>query len=90
MLVATQCKTKYLLTSWPLYCAPILTSWLLANTGVGNALVYFRPKYLKFRERDSEELRIASLFRTLDLPVPKCLAYSANDFDVDCNDGNTI
>jgi hypothetical protein len=41
--------------------------------GVGNAIVYFRPRYLKFRDRDSEELRLSSALRSLDLPVPSFL-----------------
>jgi len=42
--------------------------------GVGNALVYFRPRYKKFRERDHEELRLASVLRTLDITVPPILS----------------
>jgi hypothetical protein len=41
--------------------------------GVGNALVYFRPRYLKFRDRDNEEWRLSSALRSLDLPVPSIL-----------------
>mmetsp|Transcript_39798 Transcript_39798/g.85809 ORF Transcript_39798/g.85809 Transcript_39798/m.85809 type:complete len:358 (-) Transcript_39798:605-1678(-) len=41
--------------------------------GVANAFVYFRPKYRKFRERDNDELRIASILRTLEYRVPKLL-----------------
>ncbi|KAL7539380.1 hypothetical protein ACHAXR_009245 [Thalassiosira sp. AJA248-18] len=43
--------------------------------------VYFRPRYLKFRERDSEELRLASIFRALDVRVPTILSRS-NDEDI--------
>ena len=35
--------------------------------------VYFRPRYLKFRDRDNEELRLSSALRSLDLPVPSVL-----------------
>lgn len=41
--------------------------------GVGNAIVYFRPRYVKFRDRDSEELCLSSALRSLDLPVPALL-----------------
>ena len=41
--------------------------------GLFNCMVYFRPRYLKFRERDSEEYRIASSLRALDLRVPSLL-----------------
>ncbi|KAL3784427.1 LOW QUALITY PROTEIN: hypothetical protein ACHAW5_006533 [Stephanodiscus triporus] len=41
--------------------------------GVGIAVVYFRPRYLKFRDRDNEELRLSSALRSLDLPVPSIL-----------------
>ena len=30
-------------------------------------VVYFRPKYLKFRERDPNEFRLASILRALDI-----------------------
>lgn len=42
--------------------------------GVANAFVYFRPRYRKFRERDNDELRLASAFRALDIKVPKVLS----------------
>mmetsp|Transcript_23735 Transcript_23735/g.50810 ORF Transcript_23735/g.50810 Transcript_23735/m.50810 type:complete len:358 (-) Transcript_23735:782-1855(-) len=42
--------------------------------GVANAYVYFRPRYKKFRERDSDELRLASALRALDLKVPNFLS----------------
>jgi hypothetical protein len=38
-----------------------------------NVSVYFRPKYLKFRDRDNEELRLSCTLRSLDLPVPSLL-----------------
>lgn len=38
---------------------------------VWNALVYFRPQYQKFRERDGTELKIASILRVLGVPVPE-------------------
>ena len=38
-----------------------------------NVSVYFRPKYLKFRDRDNGELRLSSALRSLDLPVPSIL-----------------
>jgi len=41
--------------------------------GVADAFVYFRPRYQKFRERDNKELRLASIFRSLDMKVPKIL-----------------
>lgn len=44
--------------------------------GVANAVVFFRPSYLKFRERDSDEMRIKSILRTLDIAVPKILSSS--------------
>lgn len=36
--------------------------------------VYFRPVYLKFRERDHEELRLASMMRALDITLPSILS----------------
>lgn len=41
--------------------------------GVANAIVYFRPQYRTFRERDHNEPRLASVFRALQLTVPKVL-----------------
>ena len=38
-----------------------------------NVSVYFRPRYLKFRDRDNEEWRLSSALRSLDLPVPSIL-----------------
>ena len=40
---------------------------------VQNVSVYFRPRYLKFRDRDNEEWRLSSALRSLDLPVPSIL-----------------
>ena len=55
---------------------PVLI-YLIAIThplqGLFNCMVYFRPRYLKFRERDNEEYRIASSLRALDLRVPSLL-----------------
>jgi len=53
--------------------------------GVGNALVYFRPRYLKFRDRDSEELRLSSALRSLDLPVP---AFLRGEWQTMCSKRN--
>ena len=41
--------------------------------GVANAIVYFRPQYKTFRDRDHNELRLASAFRAVQLRVPKVL-----------------
>ena len=41
--------------------------------GVWISMVYFRPKYLKFRQRIPEDLRVASVLRVLNLSVPRCL-----------------
>ena len=41
--------------------------------GVGNCVVYFRPRYLKFRIREPEEYRVASILRALDMKVPSIL-----------------
>ncbi|KAL7541328.1 hypothetical protein ACHAWF_006907 [Thalassiosira exigua] len=51
-----------------------LISITLPLQGVMNALVFFRPKYLKYRKRHIEELRLKSILRTLDLAVPKILS----------------
>ena len=52
-------------------------TWLPSITqptqGFANALVFFRPRYLKFRSRDEDEFRIASVLRVLDLSVPRIL-----------------
>ena len=42
--------------------------------GVGNCVVYFRPRYLKFRIREPDEYRIASTMRALDMKVPSILS----------------
>ena len=42
--------------------------------GAMNAFVFFRPRYLKYRERDKEELRLASILRAVDINVPKVLS----------------
>ena len=42
--------------------------------GVWNALVFFRPQYLKYRERDPTEYRLASIFRVLGISVPQSLS----------------
>ena len=42
--------------------------------GVGNCVVYFRPRYLKFRIREPEEYGIASVMRALDIKVPSILS----------------
>ena len=42
--------------------------------GVGNCVVYFRPRYLKFRIREPEEYRISSILRALDMKVPLILS----------------
>ena len=42
--------------------------------GAMNAVVFFRPRYLKYRERDKEELRLASILRAVDVNVPKILS----------------
>jgi len=42
--------------------------------GVGNCVVYFRPRYLKFRIREPEEYRLASAMRALDMKVPSNLS----------------
>jgi hypothetical protein len=39
--------------------------------GVWISMVYFRPQYLKFRERDASDFRIASVLRVLNLRVPR-------------------
>lgn len=41
--------------------------------GVWISMVYFRPYYLKFRQRDPDDFRIASLMRVLNLSVPRVL-----------------
>lgn len=41
--------------------------------GVWISMVYFRPKYLKFRQRDPRDFRIASVMRVLNLSVPRFL-----------------
>jgi len=42
--------------------------------GVGNCVVYFRPRYLKFRIREPEEYILASILRALDMKVPSILS----------------
>lgn len=42
--------------------------------GVWISMVYFRPQYLKYRERDASDFRIASVLRALNLGVPRFLA----------------
>jgi len=44
----------------------------MPTQGVWNALVYFRPQYLKYRERDSSELKITSLCRVIGVRIPRC------------------
>lgn len=46
--------------------------------------VYFRPRYLKFRERDNTELRLASAFRACDLAVPRFLT-NRYEFSLTCD-----
>ena len=41
--------------------------------GVWISMVYFRPKYLKFRQRDPHDFRLASVMRVLNLSVPRIL-----------------
>lgn len=41
--------------------------------GVWISMVYFRPQYLKYRERDALDFRIASVLRVLNLSVPRFL-----------------
>ena len=41
--------------------------------GVWISMVYFRPYYLKFRQRDPNDFRMASLMRVLNLSVPRVL-----------------
>ena len=43
------------------------------SQGFLNSLVYFRPSYLKYRHRDEKEFRLASIFRVLNIPVPRVL-----------------
>ena len=41
------------------------------SQGFLNSLVFFRPSYLKYRYRDEEEFRLASICRVLNIPVPR-------------------
>lgn len=43
------------------------------SQGFLNALVFFRPSYLKYRYRDEKEWRLASICRVLHIPVPRIL-----------------
>lgn len=43
--------------------------------GVWISMVYFRPQYLKFRLRDPDDFRIASVLRVLNLSVPQFLTH---------------
>ena len=43
------------------------------SQGFLNALVFFRPSYLKYRYRDEREWRLASICRVLHIPVPRIL-----------------
>ncbi len=44
----------------------------MPTQGVWNALVYFRPQYLKYRDRDSSELKITSIGRVIGVHIPRC------------------
>ena len=43
------------------------------SQGFLNSLVFFRPSYLKYRQRDEKEFRLASICRVLNVPVPRVL-----------------
>ena len=59
------------------------------SQGFLNALVFFRPSYLKYRYRDEKEWRLASICRVLHIPVPRllvgewCTSLRSNRYEVD-------
>jgi hypothetical protein len=47
-------------------------------------MVYFRPQYLKFRQRDPSDFRITSVLRVLNIKVPRFLTvewWQSRDHD---------
>ena len=65
----------------------LLPSFTQPTQGFANALVFFRPRYLKFRSRDDDEFRAASVLRVFNLSVPRILdtewweSWSAKNVD---------